>query len=69
MRRFYRAVQYSLDAFPNLRHEITLILAEGDLVAAHQVWRGTHGGEFMGVAATGEQVEVDAAGPIAELGA
>ena len=52
-----QAVQYFLDAFPDLRHEITLILAEGDLVAAHQLWRGTHGGEFMGVAATGKTVE------------
>jgi steroid delta-isomerase-like uncharacterized protein len=52
-----QAVQYFLEAFPDLRHEIELILAEGDLVAAHQRWRGTHGGEFMGVAATGKRVE------------
>jgi steroid delta-isomerase-like uncharacterized protein len=52
-----QAVQYFLDAFPDLRHEITMILAEEDLVAAHQLWHGTHGGSFMGVAATGKEVE------------
>jgi steroid delta-isomerase-like uncharacterized protein len=52
-----QAVQYFLDAFPDLRNEIELILAEGDLVAAHQTWRGTHGGSFMGIAATGKEVE------------
>lgn len=51
------AVEYFLAAFPDLRHEVELILAEGDLVAAHQRWRGTHGGEFMGFAATGREVE------------
>jgi steroid delta-isomerase-like uncharacterized protein len=52
-----QAVQYFLDAFPDLRNEIELLLAEGDLVAAHQRWTGTHGGEFLGVAATGKAVE------------
>lgn len=52
-----QAVDYFLAAFPDLRNEIELILAEDDLVAAHQRWRGTHEGEFLGVAATGRQVE------------
>ncbi len=33
-----------LGAFPDLQTEIELILAEGDLVAVHQRWVGTHGG-------------------------
>jgi predicted ester cyclase len=52
-----QAVEYFLAAFPDLRHEIELILGEDDLVAAHQRWSGTHGGEFLGVAATGRPVE------------
>jgi steroid delta-isomerase-like uncharacterized protein len=52
-----QAVQYFLDAFPDLRNEIGLLLGEGDLVAAHQLWTGTHGGEFLGVPATGKAVE------------
>lgn len=52
-----QAVRYFLDAFPDLRHEIEFMLAEGDLVAAHQSWRGTHGGEFLGVEATHNSVE------------
>jgi predicted ester cyclase len=52
-----QAVDYFLVAFPDLYHEIGLILAEDDLVAAHQRWAGTHGGEFSGVEATGSRVE------------
>jgi steroid delta-isomerase-like uncharacterized protein len=50
-------VGYFLDAFPDLQHEIELIFGEDELVAAHQRWRGTHGGEFLGVAASGRAVE------------
>jgi len=52
-----QAVDYFLAAFPDLRNEVELIIAEDDLVAAHQRWRGAHEGEFLGVAATGRQVE------------
>lgn len=52
-----QAVDYFLAAFPDLNSEIELILAEDDLVAAHQRWRGTHSDEFLGVEATGRQVE------------
>jgi steroid delta-isomerase-like uncharacterized protein len=52
-----QAVDYFLAAFPDLRNEIELILAEDDLVAAHQRWTGTHEGEFLGAAASGRQVE------------
>jgi steroid delta-isomerase-like uncharacterized protein len=51
------AVEYFLAAFPDLGHEIELILGEGDLVAAHQRWRGTQEGEFLGVAGTGQAIE------------
>lgn len=52
-----QAVDYFLAAFPDLHNEIELILAEDDLVAAHQRWRGTHSDEFLGVEATGRQIE------------
>jgi steroid delta-isomerase-like uncharacterized protein len=52
-----QAVDYFLAAFSDLRNTIELIIAEDDLVAAHQRWRGTHDGEFLGVEATGRQVE------------
>jgi steroid delta-isomerase-like uncharacterized protein len=53
------AVRMFLDAFPDLHNEIELILAEDDLVAAHQRWTGTHDGEFLGVAATGKKVSFE----------
>lgn len=51
------AVEAFLNAFPDLRNEILLTVAEGDLVAAHQKWTGTHSGEFLGIPATGREVE------------
>jgi steroid delta-isomerase-like uncharacterized protein len=50
-------VEYFLAAFPDLAHEIELILGEGDLVAAHQHWRGTQEGEFLGVPGAGQAIE------------
>lgn len=52
-----QAVAAFLDGFSDLRNEILLILAEDDLVAAHQHWTGTHDGAFLGFAPTGRVVE------------
>jgi predicted ester cyclase len=46
------------DAFPDLRFTAEDIIAEGDKVAARYTMRGTHHGEFMGVAPTGNRIEV-----------
>lgn len=51
-----KAVEAFLAGFSDLRHEVLLILAEGDLVAAHQRWSGTHDGPFAGIPATGRAV-------------
>jgi predicted ester cyclase len=51
-----QAVAHFLAAFEPLRHEIVLLLAEDDLVAAHQRWSGRHVGEFLGVPASGREV-------------
>lgn len=45
-----------LAAFEPLRHEILLLLAEGDLVAAHQHWKGRQVGDFLGCPASGRQI-------------
>ena len=41
------------------RHEITLQVAEGDLVVSHMVGRGVHEGELMGIPATNREVETE----------
>lgn len=51
-----QAVSQFLTGFPDLRHEILIILAEGDLVSAHQRWTGTFDGTFMGHPPTGRAV-------------
>ena len=45
-------------AFPDLQATIADLVAEGDRVAVRGVIRGTHGGELMGIPATGRQVTV-----------
>lgn len=49
-------VAYFLAAFEPLRHEILLLLAENDLVAAHQRWSGRQVGEFLGCAPSGRDI-------------
>src|SRR6187200_466601 len=41
------------------RHEITIQVAEGDLVASHIVGRGVHAAEFLGIPATNNPVETE----------
>lgn len=43
-------------AFSESWFTIETIIAEADLVAIHYQWRGTHRGEYLGMAATGKQV-------------
>ena len=49
-------VAHFLATFDPLRHEILLLLAEGDLVAAHQRWSGRQVGEFLGCPASGREI-------------
>ena len=48
------------EGFPDLGITIEDVMAEGDRVAARVVMRGTHRGEFQGIAPTGKPVEVKA---------
>ncbi len=45
-------------AFPDFRIIIEDMVAEGDKVVVRFIWRGTHKGEFIGIAPTGKQVTV-----------
>lgn len=51
------AVDAFLTGFPDLEVNVLMTVAEDDKVAAHQRWRGTHDGEFIGIPATGKKVE------------
>ena len=46
--------------FPDLSVTVEDVMAEGDRVTARVVMRGTHQGEFQGLAPTGKRVEVRA---------
>jgi steroid delta-isomerase-like uncharacterized protein len=46
--------------FPDLSITVEDVMAEGDRVAARVTMRGTHRGEFQGIAPTGKRVEVRA---------
>ena len=47
-------------AFPNLRMDAEDVLASGDKVVARVRVTGTHQGEFMGMPATGKDIDVQA---------
>ena len=47
-------------AFPNLRFDAEDILASGDKVVARVRVSGTHKGEFLGIPATGKDVDIQA---------
>lgn len=49
-------------AFPDTVNKVRDILAEGDRVAARWVTRGIHQGEFLGIPATGNRIEVTSSG-------
>ncbi len=45
-------------AFPDLSLAVNHLIAEGDKVAFQDILRGTHKGEFMGIAPTGKKIEM-----------
>ena len=44
------------NAFPDLRHTVEDLIAEGDKVVVRATDQGTHRGDFQGVAPTGKRV-------------
>lgn len=55
---FKRLFRMLIGAFPDLRFTTDLMVAEGDLVAAFTSVQGTHRGEFMGFAPTGNSFTI-----------
>jgi steroid delta-isomerase-like uncharacterized protein len=53
---FRTILEYFAHAFPDSRAEAVRVLADGGFVVLHDLVRGTHREEFMGVPATGKQV-------------
>jgi predicted ester cyclase len=47
-----------LAGFPDLTTSIEDMFVSGDKLAVTLMWRGTHAGDYGGVAATGQRVEV-----------
>ena len=45
-------------AFPDLKHTVDEMIAEGNTVAARWTVRGTHRGDFQGIAPTGKAISL-----------
>lgn len=56
---FKQAVRTVHGAFRDVRYTIEDMIAEGDRVTTRWTPRGTHTGEFLGIAGTGKQVTVE----------
>ncbi len=57
---YRQAIGAFLNAFPDSRFPIDVVVAEGDKVAVQHSLRGTHNGDFQGVPPTGKPVVVPA---------
>jgi predicted ester cyclase len=53
---FKQGLWLFLTAFPDARFTLEDLIAEGDRVAVRYTFRGTHTGNYMGIAPTGKQV-------------
>jgi steroid delta-isomerase-like uncharacterized protein len=53
-----QVVQMFSVAFPDLKHTVDEMIAEGEAVAARWTVRGTHQGDFQGIAPTGKPVRL-----------
>jgi steroid delta-isomerase-like uncharacterized protein len=51
-------IEYFRNAVPDLTYTVENQLAEGDKVVTRYTARGTHQGEFFGVAPTGKRIEM-----------
>ncbi len=52
-------LDYWFSAFPDASLSLEDLIADGDRVVARVTTTGTHGGEFMGAAATGKRISVE----------
>ncbi|MFT2691879.1 ester cyclase [Clavibacter zhangzhiyongii] len=57
---YLRILSVMRGAIPDVRWTVQRLVVEGDHVAARFELRGTHGGEFLGVPATGKPIAVGA---------
>jgi steroid delta-isomerase-like uncharacterized protein len=55
-----KSLEVLFTAFPDVRLEIEQIRASGDFVVVYSIIRGTHKGNFAGIAATNKPVNVHA---------
>ena len=59
---FKQTITTMRTAFPDLHSTFDGLVAEGDMVASRNTMRGTHKGEYMGIAPTGKQMTLPNAG-------
>jgi predicted ester cyclase len=58
--RFKQWASAVRSSFPNVRGSVEIVLAGGDFVPGHVIWRGTQRDWFLGVPPSARQVEIAA---------
>jgi len=59
---YKQIVTMNFAAFADVKCTLEDVIAEGDKVVVRWTWRGTHKGEYMGIAPTGKQVTLTGIG-------
>jgi|SRR6185436_6875543 len=56
---FKEILNQFLSGFPDMKINLEHVIGDGDMVATHGYWTGTHQGSFMGIPATGKQTRTE----------
>jgi len=56
VKHYFRAIR---QAFPDLKATIEDEVTQGDKLVVRSTWRGTHRGDYLGIPATGKQVDFE----------
>ncbi len=58
LKAYREAIREDINVFPDLNPELREMIGEGDQISSIHIARGTHGGDYDGIAPTGRSMEL-----------